>query len=111
MGKMIYGAPMWSVDFDDRVLAHLRVVILAKLRRGESFSFGWQFDTSRGSGRGSVWMHPAIPLGFEFFGGREPALNREWIEALMLSANSPQGLAVVPEPDGTEPTKLTGTRG
>ena len=38
MGKLIYGAPTWSVEFEDRALAHLRIVMIAKLRRAESFS-------------------------------------------------------------------------
>ena len=32
MGKLICGAPTWSVEFEDRVLAHLRIVMIAKLR-------------------------------------------------------------------------------
>jgi hypothetical protein len=98
VGKLIYGAPMWYVEFDDRALAHLRVVILAKLRRSESFSFSWKYDNGQGSGRSSFWVHPSIPMQFEFYGGREPVLNRHWIEALMLSANTPNGLELVPEP-------------
>lgn len=98
MGKFVYGAPTWSAEFDDRALAHLRVVILAKLRRGESFSLSWEVESSHGGGRSSIWLHPAIPLQFEFFGSREPMLNRAWIDALMLTANSPNGLQLVPEP-------------
>ena len=98
MGKLVYGAPMWSVEFEDRALAHLRVVILAKLRRSESFSFSWKYESGPRTGRSSLWVHPSIPLQFEFYGGREPTLNREWINALMLTANSPNGLELVPEP-------------
>lgn len=101
MGRLVYGAPNWSVEFEDRALAHLRIVILAKLRRSESFSFSWKQDSNRGSGRSSFWVHPSIPMQFEFFGGREPVLNREWIDALMLTANSPNGLELVPEPTHT----------
>jgi len=103
MGRLVYGAPNWSVEFEDRALAHLRIVMLAKLRRSESFSFSWKQDSIRGSGRSSFWVHPSIPLQFEFFGGREPALNREWIEALMVTANSPNGLELVPEPTRSAP--------
>ena len=99
MGKLIYGAPTWSLDFEDRVLAHLRIVILAKLRRNETFALSWQSEAFAGAGRSTVWLHPSIPLQFVFFGGREPALNRAWIEALMLTANSPGGLEIVPEPE------------
>ena len=98
MGKLAYGAPNWSVEFDDRALAHLRIVILAKLRRNESFSLSWNIESAHGSGRSSIWMHPSIPIQFEFFGSRDPALNRLWIEALMLAANSANGLELTPEP-------------
>jgi len=99
LGKLIYGAPTWSIDFDDRELAHLRIVIVTKLRRGESFSLSWNSDSASGMGRNSIWLHQAIPLQFVFFGGREPTLNRAWVEALMTKANSASGLEVVPEPE------------
>lgn len=98
MGNFIYGTPSTSVEFDDRVLAHLKVVIVSKLRRGESFTFSWQNSSASGSGHNSIWLHPAIPLQFEFFGGREPSLNREWLEELIQLSNTPAGLRVVPEP-------------
>ena len=98
MGRLVYGAPTWSVEFDDRALAHMRIVILAKLRRNESFALSWNVQSSHGSGRSSVWIHPAIPLQFDFYGSRDPVLNRTWIEALMLTANSASGLELVPEP-------------
>ncbi len=43
MGKFIYDSTI-KVDFDDRLLAHLQVVIGAKLRRGEAFHFTWRDD-------------------------------------------------------------------
>jgi len=98
VGKLIYGSPSISADFDDRVLAHLRVVMIAKLRRGESFTFNWDWPPSSGKGRSSIWLHPAIPLQFEFSGTREPALNRSWLEELSQSANTVAGLRVLPEP-------------
>lgn len=98
MGKFIYGTPSISVDFDDRVLAHLKVVILSKVRRGESFSFSWEYTVAAGSGHSSIWIHPAIPLQFDFDGGREPRLNRAWVEELVRLSNSPAGLRVTPEP-------------
>ena len=97
MGKLTYNSTL-SADFDDRVLAHIQVVIGAKLRRGECFYFTWRDDPQRGDGRSTIWLHPAIPLTYKYFGGRSPSLNREWIEALMLTANSSGGLQLVPEP-------------
>lgn len=98
LGTFVYGTPSTSVDFDDRVLAHLKVVIIAKLRRGESFSFSWENTRDSGGGRSSIWLHPAIPLQFDFAGGKEPSLNRAWLEQLMQLSNTPAGLRIVPEP-------------
>ncbi|WP_210480409.1 ATP-dependent DNA ligase [Naasia sp. SYSU D00948] len=97
MGKFTYDSTL-VVDFDDRVLTHLQIVIGAKLRRHESFYFSWRDDSSVGNGRSVVWLHPSIPIVFKFQGGRLAAINREWIEDLMDSANSSAGLRLVPEP-------------
>lgn len=97
MGKFIYSSGT-RVDFDDRILAHLQVVISNKLRRGEAFVFTWRDDVSIGYGRTSVWLNPALPMSFKYYGSRPPALNRAWVEALAITANSPHGLYVVPEP-------------
>lgn len=98
MGRMTYDSTT-NVDFEDRLLAHLQVVIGAKLRRNEAFFFSWKNDMEIGDGRGSLWMHPTIPLYFKFTGSRPPSINRHWIDALMLTANTPAGLRLVPEPD------------
>ena len=90
MGKFIYDS-MVKVDFEDRLLAHLQVVIGAKLRRGESFHFTWKDDASIGDGRTVVWVHPRVSLVYKFYGSRRPVINRAWIEALIYTANSPTG--------------------
>ena len=88
MGKLLYGTPPTEVDFDDRVLVHLQIVIGAKLRRRESFFFSWKNDVQVGDGRTSIWMDAAIPLAFKYSGGRVPIVNREWLDLLTASANS-----------------------
>ena len=103
MGKFIYGTPSISVEFDDRVLAHLKVVILAKLRRQESFTFSWEYTSAQGSGHSSIWLHPAIPLQFDFYGKKDPTLNRVWLEEMVALANTPAGLRIIPEPTGPAP--------
>lgn len=100
MGQFIYNDDT-KFELDDRVLAHLEVVITAKLRREESFAFAWHEDVSTGSGRRKVWMHPAIPLVYRFYGNRAPAINRQWVEVLMDAANSAAGLVIVPEPEAS----------
>ena len=102
MGKFIYGTPSIAVDFDDRVLAHLKVVILSKVRRGESFTFSWEYTAPTNKGHSSIWIHPTIPLQFDFRGSREPRLNRAWVEELVRLSNTPAGLRVVPEPPEAE---------
>jgi hypothetical protein len=100
MGKLLYGTPPTEVDFDDRVLVHLQIVIGAKLRRRESFFFSWKNDVQVGDGRTSIWMDAAIPLAFKYSGGRVPIVNREWLDILTTSANSGSGLQYIPEPAG-----------
>ena len=97
MGKFIYDTSI-KVDFEDRLLAHLQVVMTTKLRRGEPFNFSWKDDSTIGNGRTTVWVHPSASLVFKFYGSRRPTLNPAWIEALAFTANSPSGLYVVPEP-------------
>lgn len=102
MGKFTYGSPSITAEFDDRVLAHLKVVIASKLRRGESFLFSWEHAGESGAGYSSVWLHPAIPLRFEFSASEVPDLNRSWLEAMMVSSNSVGGLRIMPEPSPGE---------
>lgn len=99
MGTLTYDSKL-TVTFDDRILAHLQVVIWSKVRRGEQFSFTWT-DPARSGGRTSIWVSPNISLSFEFYGSRVPAINRQWVELLNKSANSPGGLQLLPEPSGT----------
>ena len=103
MGKFIYNSSQREIEIDDRTLAHLRVAILNKLRRSESFSMTWEHGVENGSGRTTLWLHESIPLQFVFSGNRHPKLNRLWIEQMLLSANSTAGLQHMPEPDEDEP--------
>lgn len=97
MGKFIYDSTI-KVDFDDRLLAHLQIVIAAKVRRGEGFHFTWKDQVSIGNGRTMVWVHSHVSLAYKFYGSRLPQINRTWIEALMYTANAPTGLYPVSEP-------------
>ncbi|MHB1234281.1 MAG: DUF7882 family protein [Microbacteriaceae bacterium] len=96
MGKLLYGSTM-EIDFDDRVLAHLQLVIGLKLRRRESFFFSWKNEQEAGSGHSAIWLDPAIPLVFRYHGGRMPTINRAWLEVLTLSSNSSHGLQLTEE--------------
>lgn len=95
MGKLHYNGS--AITIDDRVLAHLQIVIVNRLRKGESLTLSWLNALSRGDGRSSVWLHPAIPMQFEFAGSRRPEIGRGWVDALETSASSPIGLVVLDE--------------
>ena len=94
VGTLFYGDSGTPVDIDDRALAHLKVAITTKLRRGESFMFSWRHDSGEPRGRSSLWLHPAIPLRFVFEEVEAPELSREWIEELMRSANATGGIVM-----------------
>jgi hypothetical protein len=97
MGNLSYGQSL-SVEFDDRLLGHLQLVIGAKLRRNESFYFSWKDDQRVGDGRTAIWLHPAIPLVFKYYGGRLPSVNRDWLLLLEQSSNSKGRLQILDEP-------------
>jgi hypothetical protein len=96
MGTFHYDA--FQADFDDRLLAHLQIVIGAKLRRGESFYLSWRDDENVGNGRTAVWLHPALPLRYKYNGSKMPRINPAWISDLTISSHSNSGLQLVAEP-------------
>ncbi|WKK73021.1 hypothetical protein Q0F99_09270 [Rathayibacter oskolensis] len=61
MATLTYGPQNLEIEFEERVLAHLKVAVLSKLRRNEAFSLSWSEDASTGHGRSSVWLHPSVP--------------------------------------------------
>jgi hypothetical protein len=92
---MTYG--QWTVEFDDRLLAHLQLVIVQRLRNQERFAMSWIDGVEAGSGRSCIWLHPEGDLYFRFAGSRSPEINREWIRQLTESARSSRGLIVTTE--------------
>jgi hypothetical protein len=99
LGLLIYGPSGSEIEMDDRLLAHLRIVIVTKMRNHESFSLSWIVEASQGSGRETLWVHPSIPLRFRFYGSRPPAINRAWIDQMMTAAHRGD-LRIMPEPPG-----------
>jgi hypothetical protein len=102
MGALIYGSPSMEIQFDDRVLAHVQIVMSAKLRRGENFFFSWRDSPAVGDGRSAVWIDPSIPMYFRYSGSRHPEIDREWLEQMAIAAASTHGL------DLTEDQRLAG---
>ena len=95
MGMLHYGDD--RLQFDDRLLAHLQIVIVQKLRRGDSFLVSWINSRSIGGGRTAIWLDASIRLRFDFAGSRTPAVNRDWLHTLQESANSATGLVITGE--------------
>lgn len=107
MGYLIYGGGA-EYEFDDRVLAHLKIAIVAKLRLQESFLINWTIPASQGSGRASLWMSPGVPLQFRFSGSKPPELNRVWLDALARSSHGIRGMVVMGEPEAEEYLRAAG---
>jgi hypothetical protein len=105
MGRLVYDSTT-TINMEDRTLAHLQIVIGAKLRRGECFPFRWQAAESLGGGINSLWMAPGVSLHFKYFGSRPPHINGAWIDVLAASSNSDAGLQLVAEP--AEPAEARG---
>ncbi|NQX13737.1 ATP-dependent DNA ligase [Microbacteriaceae bacterium VKM Ac-2855] len=105
MGRLVYDSK-FEVDFEDRLLAHLQIVIGAKLAKNESFYLSWRDTQDVGDGRSTIWIHPAIPLRFKYYGGRPPAINPDWVRQLLAGSHTPHGLIISDEPlQGAAPTE------
>ncbi len=70
MGSITYDHAI--VQFDDRVLSHLQIVIVEKFLKNESFLMSWKDSPNIGDGRGSIWLAPNIPIYFKFLGSKVP---------------------------------------
>lgn len=98
VGLLFYGTGRDPVEIDDRVLAHLKVVIATKLRRKESFTLSWTHCEGEPGGRSTLWIHPAIALRFVFDEPETGELSRSWITDLATAANMTGGISLVPQP-------------
>ncbi|GAA2178096.1 hypothetical protein GCM10009847_06730 [Leucobacter tardus] len=95
MGHLNYNGH--DFDFDDRLLAHLKIAISQKLKRDEPFFLNWDRSTSEGSGRMSLWVSSDSSLVFRFSGGKSPEINPVWVRVLEDSANSIKGMQLFTE--------------
>jgi len=108
MGKLMIGNPTVQIAVDDRTLAHLQSVMIAKLRREEKFTFTWtsplgEFPAS------IIWMHPAVALQFHFETAEPQPLNAIWIDVLAMSAAGSSGLRIIDEPQAAPPSRAAPT--
>ncbi|MDZ5145796.1 MULTISPECIES: DUF7882 family protein [Microbacterium] len=94
MGSLFYGSSPTPIRVPDRVLAHVKVVIATKLRRGESFTLSWRHPSGEPTGRSTLWIQPSIPLRFVFGSAEPEALDPALLHSLATSANSSGGLTI-----------------
>lgn len=97
MGTLLYGGTDGAIEIEDRALAHLKIVITTKLRRGESFTVSWTHPDGDPGGRSTIWVHPSIPLRFVFDHPEQPELSPQWLDELANSAHSTGGIRMVAE--------------
>jgi len=111
MGSLYYGSDIAPIDMPDRLLAHVKVVIATKLRRGESFTLSWRHPAGADAGRSTLWLHPAIPLRIVFDTPEPESLDPEWLKDLAIGASSTGGLHLSLDEDSTKTApRLTSVR-
>ena len=94
MGKLYYGFDSEPAELPDRVLAHVKTVVAAKLRRGESFTLSWQHPGEAAGGRSTLWLNPSIPMRFVFSNPEGETLDPELLQRFARAANSSGGLTI-----------------
>ncbi len=73
MGQLLYGHQAASFEIEDRTLAHVEAVILAKLRRNENFALTLE---SESGGRDTIWLQHAATLRFTYSTERPHSQSR-----------------------------------
>lgn len=113
MAKLFYGTTTEPITIDDRLLAHVKVVVATKLRRGESFTLSWVHGPDEPVGRSTIWVQPAIPLRFVFDSAQPESLDQDLLKRMANDANSSRGLNldiamdVAPAAPATRPARAT----
>ena len=92
MGTLFYGAARLPIRIDDRILAHLKAVVTAKMRRGEGFLLSWSDSAEVGHGRSSVWVYPACDLHYKFDDGAPPKLDPVLLEEMNVESIQARGI-------------------
>ncbi|MGK9149344.1 hypothetical protein KXS11_17040 [Plantibacter flavus] len=100
MGHLVYGHDKFEIE--DRLLAHLQHVIVAKLRKQEAFLCSWTVEPAQGSGQIAIWIDAGLPLTFRFDGSRPISINRTWLNAMVERSYTTAGLELMPESEYPE---------
>jgi hypothetical protein len=98
MGKLHYGDDGLVLDFDDRTLIHLEIVIRSKLRAKQPFCLNWTDWESIVEGPSMLWLCDEVPVTFTYDSDQPPAVNPEWIAAMYATASESGGLLLRREP-------------
>lgn len=104
MGALYYGTDSEPIEIPDRLLAHIKVVVISKLRRSERFTLSWASPSGSGGGRATLWLDPSIPLRFVFDSAEAEALDPVLLHELAHQASSVRGLVI--ELDPVKPSSL-----
>jgi hypothetical protein len=91
MGRLAYGAIPRTIAIDDRLLAHIEVVVLSRLRRNNAFALRWT-EAGERLGRRTIWIHQATDLTFEYDQAEQGELDRELLDQLAKAADSNAGI-------------------
>ncbi|MCJ1706402.1 hypothetical protein [Microbacterium sp. VKM Ac-2923] len=94
MAKLYYGTTTEPITVEDRMLAHVKVVVSTKLRRGESFTLSWVHGPDEPVGRSTIWLQPSIPLRFVFDSEQPETLDQNLLKRMANDANSSRGLSL-----------------
>ncbi len=106
MGSLTYGESQ-VFQFEDRLLAHVKLAIVSKLLHHESFLLNWTVPPADGSGWVSLWISRDTHLVFRFDSSLPPVINPKWIEALVSNAARTGGMLIMAEDDAE---KMLGAR-
>ncbi|GAD33893.1 plastocyanin [Microbacterium sp. TS-1] len=92
MGLLRYGSDLIAIPMPDDVLAHLQLVIAAKLGAGEGFTVSWRHGD--GQGRSTLWLERSIPLRFDFASSRPVSTDPRRVRAMLTEAAAVTGLSL-----------------
>ncbi|RWZ50060.1 ATP-dependent DNA ligase [Labedella phragmitis] len=109
MGMLKYGTREIAVE--DRILAHISVIVTQKLRRRESFLLTLPASDRRMATE-AMWMSCNSDIAFAYSGNRVPSLNHAWLEQMMTESFSAHGLDLTlhGEPSAAGRSAHVGTR-
>lgn len=108
MGMLYYGSATSPIHIEDEMLAHLKVVMATKLRRGESFTVTWRHDERSPAGRTTLWIEPSIPLRFTFDAADPAVLDPALLRDLADEVTRSGGLTLPPLWTPSAVASLTG---